>query len=32
MSKWLLRHWGELKDEFIRMCSDCIAVKTQLLR
>ena len=23
---------GELKDKFIRMCTDCIAVKTQLLR
>jgi len=23
---------GGLKDEFIRMCIDCIAVKTQLLR
>jgi len=22
---------GGLKDEFIRMCTDCIAVKTQLL-
>jgi len=21
-----------LKDEFIRLCTDCIAVKTQLLR
>jgi len=23
---------GGIKDEFIRMCTDCIAVKTQLLR
>jgi len=23
---------GGLKDEFIRMCTDCIAAKTQLLR
>jgi len=23
---------GGLKDEFIRMCTDCIALKTQLLR
>jgi len=23
---------GVLKDDFIRMCTDCIAVKTQLLR
>jgi len=22
---------GGLKDEFIRMCTDCISVKTQLL-
>jgi len=23
---------GGLKDEFTRMCTDCIAVKTQMLR
>ena len=23
---------GGLRDKFIRMCTDCIAVKTQLLR
>ena len=24
--------WGGLKDKFIRMCTECTAVKTQLLR